>query len=277
VLRGKPMGVEADPTAAAARPAETALNFRNGHAFGDDGWPRLGFAAIVTKLIAGGISGDWGRELRLPFEIADMTISVTEYFRTRKDDRKKETRYLNVINKDSCTSCQSCATVCPVDCIYEVPSSVPGQSYHQIDTSRCIGCQMCYRSPSDSSEHYTLTICPWNAIDMLHNPNVSPDSTSILLPYWQGDDRSLPWPKLEEYGYQLFDDGQVFIPTNRKDLLDIMAWFAKPDWLYSEEGETVPIAKETSRDEFMVKFDATGEGRELLDCIFPGWKRIWMD
>ena len=96
-----------------------------------------------------------------------MTISVTEYFQTRKDDRKKETRYLNVINKDSCTSCQSCATVCPVDCIYEVPSPIPGQSYHQIDTSRCIGCQMCYRSPNDSSERYTLTICPWNAIEMV--------------------------------------------------------------------------------------------------------------
>ncbi len=104
-----------------------------------------------------------------------MTISVTEYFETRKNDRKKETRYLNIINKDSCTSCESCAVVCPVDCIYEVPSRIPGQSYHQIDTSRCIGCQMCYRSPSDSTEHYQMTICPWNAIDMLHNPNVKPD------------------------------------------------------------------------------------------------------
>ena len=54
-----------------------------------------------------------------------MTISVADYFETRKDDRKKETRYLNVINKDSCTSCQSCATVCPVDCIYEDPAWTP--------------------------------------------------------------------------------------------------------------------------------------------------------
>ena len=141
-----------------------------------------------------------------------MTIQVEEYFRTRKADRKKETRYLNVINKDSCTSCQSCATVCPVDCIYEVYSPVPSESYHQIDTSRCIGCQMCYRSPSDSSDHYTLTICPWNAIDMLHNPNVKPAQNSVLQPYYLGTEEDVPWAKLEEYGYQLFLDGEVFLP-----------------------------------------------------------------
>lgn len=206
-----------------------------------------------------------------------MTISVTEYFRTRKDDRKKETRYLNVINKDSCTSCQSCATVCPVDCIYEVPSPIPGQSFHQIDTSRCIGCQMCYRSPSDSSEHYTLTICPWNAIDMLHNPNVKPDDVSVLAPYWRGDESDLPWPKLEEYGYQLFLDGQVFLPIGRQDLIDICTWLTKPNWLYSEDGATVAIADEYQRDEQKVKFVATPSGRELMDVIFPTWQRIWMD
>ena len=206
-----------------------------------------------------------------------MTISVHDYFRTRKDDRKKETRYLNVINKDSCTSCQSCATVCPVDCIYEVPSTIPGQSYHQIDTSRCIGCQMCYRSPNDSTEQYTLTICPWNAIDMLHNPNVSPDEESLLAPTGRGPRSKLPWAKLEEYGYQLFLEGQVFMPTGRQDLMAILKWFVKPNWLYSEDGDTVAIADEYSRDEYKVTFVATASGRELLDCIFPGWKRILMD
>ena len=206
-----------------------------------------------------------------------MTISVDEYFRTRKDDRKKETRYLNVINKDSCTSCQSCATVCPVDCIYEVPSKIPGQSYHQIDTSRCIGCQMCYRSPNDSTEHYQLTICPWNAIDMLHNPNVSPDADSILLPYWRGSDTDLPWPKLEEYSYQLFLDGQTFIPVGRADLRGIMEWLLKPSWLFNAEGDTVAIADIYAEDEFKVKYVATADGRALLDCIYPGWKRVWMD
>ena len=206
-----------------------------------------------------------------------MTISVTEYFQTRKDDRKKETRYINVINKDSCTSCQSCAIVCPVDCIYEVPSSIPGQSYHQIDTSRCIGCQMCYRSPTDSSDLYTLTICPWNAIDMLHNPNVSPDKESILLPYWKGTDGTLPWAKLEEYGYQLFIEGQCHLPTARKDLNEIVTWFTKPSWLFTEEGDTVAIAELVRTEDGIATFVATDNGRELLDCIFPGWKRIFMD
>lgn len=206
-----------------------------------------------------------------------MTISVDKYFQTRKDDRKKETRYINVINKDSCTSCQSCATVCPVDCIYEVPSPIPGQSFHQIDTSRCIGCQMCYRSPQDSDDHYTLTICPWNAIDMLHNPNVKPDEESVLLPYWQGAGADLPWPKLEEYGYQLRLDGRVDLANNREDLKAVLEWFRKPDWLYSEEGATVAIVGETTQDEYRTTYFATDEGRDLLDCIFPQWSRIFMD
>ncbi len=206
-----------------------------------------------------------------------MTISVDEYFATRKDDRKKETRYLNVINKDNCTSCQSCATVCPVDCIYEVPSNIPGQSYHQIDTSRCIGCQMCYRSPNDSSEHYQLTICPWNAIDMLHNPNVKPDAESVLAPYWKGEATDLPWSKLEEYGYQLFLDGEVFLPAARGDLTEVLDWLTQPHWLFTEEGDTIAIAEVDRRDDQKICYSGTPEGRELLDCIYPEWNRIFMD
>ena len=158
-----------------------------------------------------------------------MTISVDEYFKTRKSDRKKETRYLAVINKDNCTSCNACASQCPVDCIYEVPSDIPSESFHQVDTSRCIGCQLCYRIPTESTEHYNLEICPWNAIDMLHNPNVKPDE-SVLLPYYQGENAAdLPWPKLEEYGYQFFLDGTVFLPVHEEELHGILEHLKAPN------------------------------------------------
>ena len=205
-----------------------------------------------------------------------MTISMQDYFRTRKSDRKKETRYINVINKDSCTSCNSCATVCPVDCIYEVVSPVPGQSYHQIDTARCIGCQMCYRSPADSSDTYTLTICPWNSIDMLHNPNVKPDDESVLLPYYQGTSTELPWPKLEEYSYQFFLDGEVYLPDGEADLNAYMEFLQQESWMYSE-AESVAIVQSGEPGDGYICYRATDAGRDLLDVIFHDYRRIFMD
>ena len=122
-----------------------------------------------------------------------------------------------------------------MDCIYEVPSEIPSESFHQIDTSRCIGCQLCYRIPTESTEHYTLEICPWNAIDMLHNPNVKPDE-SVLLPYYQGENAAeLPWPKLEEYGYQFFLDGTVFLPTHEEAFHAILEHLKAPDWFYDDD------------------------------------------
>ncbi|MBW3539844.1 MAG: 4Fe-4S binding protein [Planctomycetes bacterium] len=206
-----------------------------------------------------------------------MTISVYDYFKIRKSDRKKETRYLAVINKDSCTSCNACATQCPVDCIYEVPSSTPSDSFHQIDTSRCIGCQLCYRIPTESTEHYTLEICPWNAIDMLHNPNVQP-SESPLVPYYQGDEAGdqLPWQKLDEYAYQLFLDGEVFLPSSEPALIEIVGRFEQPVWYY-DEGQKVQLVRETSRTGDYVRYGATPEGRDVLDVVFQDWDRIFLD
>jgi ferredoxin len=205
-----------------------------------------------------------------------MTISMQEYFRTRKADRKKEVRYINVINKDSCTSCESCAAVCPVDCIYEVVSPIPSQSYHQIDTARCIGCQMCYRSPADSSEHYTLEICPWNAIDMLHNPNIKPDEVSVLEPYYRGSGDDLPWPKLEEYGYQFFLDGEVFLADGEQQLIAALAHFQEPVWMFSE-AENCRILNDPEPGEGYLHYTATDDGRALLDVIFQHYGRIFMD
>jgi ferredoxin len=206
-----------------------------------------------------------------------MTISMTEYFKTRKSDRKKETRYLNVINKDSCTSCNSCASVCPVDCIYEVVSPIPSESYHQIDTSRCIGCQMCYRSPNDSNEFYQLTICPWNAIDMLHNPNVKPAATSVLQPYYRGSNTDIAWSKLEEYAYQLFLDGEVFIPAEEETLHQIFAFLQEEAWMYSEEDNIRLVESTSDTGDGFVRYRSTEPARDLLDVIFQGYERIFMD
>ncbi len=209
-------------------------------------------------------------------ESKPMTISVTDYFKTRKADRKKETRYLAVINKDSCTSCNSCATQCPVDCIYEVVSRVPSESYHQIDTSRCIGCQMCYRVPADSNDHYNLEICPWNAIDMLHNPNVKPSEHSVLEPYYRGTQEDLPWPKLEEYAYQFFLDGEVFLPVGETELLDFMPPLIAQDWFLTPDENAAIVVEAAGSDEF-ARYRATEEGRAILDAVFDGYDRIFLD
>jgi ferredoxin len=205
-----------------------------------------------------------------------MTISVDDYFKTRKADRKKETRYLAVINKDNCTSCNACATQCPVDCIYEVVDPIPSESFHQIDTARCIGCQLCYRIPTESSEHYNLEICPWNAIDMLHNPNVKPDEP-VLQPYYQGENPDdLPWEKLEEYGYQFFIDGLVFLPAGEEQLHEILDHFERADWYYDDDRK-VALIEETARNEDYVRYQATQQGRDVFDVVYEDYGRIFLD
>ena len=205
-----------------------------------------------------------------------MTISSVEYFRTRKADRKKEPRYLAVINKDSCTSCNACATMCPVDCIYEVVSDVPSESFHQIDTARCIGCQLCYRIPQESTDRFQLQICPWNAIDMLHNPNVNP-TASVLEPYYLGNaPDEIPWSKLEEYGYQFFLDGEVFLPAGEEELKAYLKHFEQPVWFY-DEGVTVPLIEVAEQEDGYIRYRTTAQGRDLFDVVFPGYAKIFMD
>ena len=84
--------------------------------------------------------------------------------------RKKLPKELAVINADNCTGCESCLEACPVDCIIKIQQYDQFQnlqSWCQIDLERCVGCEVCVHIPQKKSNPYELTVCPWDAIEMI--------------------------------------------------------------------------------------------------------------
>lgn len=71
--------------------------------------------------------------------------------------KKKLPKLLALLDEDTCTGCEACMTVCPVDCI----STIAGPKFEKtfqvctIDLPRCIGCTLCQQ------------VCPWDCITML--------------------------------------------------------------------------------------------------------------
>jgi ferredoxin len=207
-----------------------------------------------------------------------MTISVDEYFATKtKSERKKEPRYIAVINKNACTSCNSCASVCPVDCIYEVPGTLPSESYHQIDTTRCIGCQLCYRLPGESTDIYQLYVCPWNAIDMLINPAQRKDP-AVLKPFYRGSDAdSILWDEVEELGYQLYLNEEVRIRPNDETSRRALECLAAPAWGYDgAEQFSVCRSPAEERGTYLL-YRTTPKGLQLLIRVYQHYPKIFMD
>ena len=98
----------------------------------------------------------------------------------KKAPRKKVPKELAVINADNCTGCESCLEVCPVDCI-EMKRLDPGntrglvqgsEQWCEIDLERCVGCEVCVHIPQKKTNPYELTVCPWDAIEMVPTENV---------------------------------------------------------------------------------------------------------
>jgi len=68
-----------------------------------------------------------------------------------------------------------------------------------------------------------------------------------------------------------------FGPRTEKDLHRIFHLFQEEAWMYSEADNVRIVSADVQEGEGYVRFRATEEGRELLDCMYRDWKRIFMD
>ena len=94
----------------------------------------------------------------------------------KQGPRKKLPKELAVINADNCTGCEACLEVCPVDCIIKIQQYDQFQnlqSWCEIDLERCVGCEVCVHIPQKKTNPYELTVCPWDAIEMVATEQVA--------------------------------------------------------------------------------------------------------
>ena len=62
-----------------------------------------------------------------------------------------------------------------MDCIVKVSGEdfAGLQSWCQIDLDLCVGCELCVHLPHKKGDPYLLTVCPWDAIEMVPTQRVA--------------------------------------------------------------------------------------------------------
>jgi hypothetical protein len=69
----------------------------------------------------------------------------------------------------------------------------------------------------------------------------------------------------------------VVLPADEPALHQIFALLQEEAWMYSEEDNIRIVHPESETGEGFVRYRGTEEGRDLLDVVFQGYQRIFMD
>lgn len=77
--------------------------------------------------------------------------------------KPEEEKYIKITDKDSCTGCTACKSICPKDAI-EMVKDEEGFLYPKVDTKKCIECGKCKK------------VCP-----VLNKKNIKKDQTGYVL------------------------------------------------------------------------------------------------
>ena len=75
----------------------------------------------------------------------------------------------------------------------------------------------------------------------------------------------------------MFLDGEVFIPAEEDVLHQVLKHLQEEAWMYSEEDNIRLVESDSDTGDGFVRYRSTEPARDLLDVIFQGYERIFMD
>jgi hypothetical protein len=136
---------------------------------------------------------------------------------------------------------------------------------------------MCYRVPSESTGPWQMEICPWNAIDLIVNPNfkeVKEEWPLAWEAYFAGEGEAPNYKKLEELGYQLYLNRLVYAKKGGELDANLQP-FLKPDWSYGE-GKFAILELADDEGEYLV-YRCTEKGDELVDFLYRSYEHMFLD